>query len=136
MKKLWKLFRTRPLLRPTVYLSVFEAVIVLLLSLLWERFMDQGQRGVGFAMGVFGLVLLLLSWFHYLRLDGVTPIEMLKKNREPKEKKSRTWSFDMADFLDEPISVYRELEPEERICCQLVSSAAVGLIFFLLSMIL
>ena len=136
MKKLWKLFRTKPLLRPTVYLSVFEAVIVLLLALLWERFLDQGERGLGFALGAFGLILLMLSWFQYLRLDGVRPIEMLKKNREPKEKKTKVRTYDMADFLDEPISVYRDLEPEERICCQLVSCAATGLIFFLLSIFL
>ena len=132
MKTLLKLFRTRPLVRPTVYLAVTKAAIVLLLSLLWERFMDQGQRGTGYALGVFGLVFLLFSWFHYLSLDGVSPFKGLFKKREAK-RKARSSSYDMIDFVDEPITPYRDLEPEERTACQLVSSFGIGVIFIIIS---
>lgn len=135
MKNLWKLFQTRSLVRPTVYLAVYKSVAVLLLSLLWDRFLDHGQRGLGFAFAVFGLILLLLSWFHYLSLDGVNPIRNMKKNRAPK-KRTRFRSFDMIDFADEPIHQYEDLEPEERSACQFVSGFTAGLVFFLISMFL
>lgn len=132
MKTLVKLYRTKPLVRPTIYLAVSKAAIVLLLSLLWERFMDQGERGLGLALGVFGLVFLLFTWFHYLSLDGVSPFKDLFKKREAK-RKARSSSYDMIDFVDEPITPYRDLEPEERTACQLVSSFGVGLIYFIIS---
>ena len=123
---LCKLFRTRPLARPTIYLGVCKLLIVLLLSLLWFRFIDGGQRGAGFAMNIFGLVLLLISWFYYLSIDGFSPVQNLFGRRKTKKKKEAV-SFDIADFTDEDITQYRDLEPEERTACQLVSGLAAGM---------
>lgn len=134
MKTLWKLYRTGRLIRPTVYWIIFKAAILLGLSLLWDRFLDKGARGMSFGLGILSVILLALAWFHYLALDGVRIHHLLEKPK--KEKKSKVRAHDIIDFVDEPAEFFSELTRDEKSACHLVSSFLTGLAGFLISLIL
>lgn len=134
MRKIRKLWR-RELLRPTLYRSVTKLAVALTLVLLWKRF--AGRNGTLAALGdgffIAGVVLLALAWFSYLRLDGVDP-PRIETHEKPRKK--RHWSADIADFTDEHIIAWDELEDRERSLCALLSSALCALVLLLAGLVL
>lgn len=122
------------MLRPTVYRTVTKAAVVLVLSLLWDRFLNRdGPFGIDYAFTVLGLICLALSWFSYLSLDGVG-IHYLLEREKPKKKKHI--QRDMADYVDESVVPFDELEPEEQSACRLMSSFVTGAAFLLLGVLM
>lgn len=133
MKSLRQIYRQKYMIRPTLYLMAFKALVVVVLTLLWSRFIDKGVRGVGFGFSTLGLILLCLSWFNYLSLDGVSIRHLMEGWQKKKEKKAR--AHDMIDFVDENVVSFQELEKEEKTSCRLVSSFVTGLLFVIVGII-
>ncbi|MCD7862689.1 MAG: hypothetical protein LUG61_04045 [Lachnospiraceae bacterium] len=134
MKKFFKIYRNRYMIRPTVYQTVYRCLAALVLSLLWSRYMDQNGRGVSFALQVFGIILCIFSWFRYLGLDGVHIFPSRQKDKDQTRKK-RFHLPDIIDFTDERVSPMDELEEEEKTACRLASDLISGAVLILAGVI-
>lgn len=124
MKKFTGIYK-KFMFRPTMYKTVTKLVICIVLVLLWDRYLNTG----GFPVAQYGCfciggIVVLLAWFEYLRLDGMIVHHLNDDIR--KKKKERHRSKDIADFVDEKIISYSELEPEERCMCRLLSDLFCG----------
>lgn len=134
MKKLWRIYHGKHMLRPTVYRTVAKVAAVLALSLLWDRFLNRdGPFGIGYAFTVLGLVCLALSWFSYLSLDGVEIHHLLERDNPKKKKHIQR---DMVDYVEESVVSFDELEPEEQSACRLASFLVTGAAFLLLGVLM
>ena len=79
---------------------------------------------LGFGLGAVGIILMAGAWFSYLHLDGLTPIDTAKKKFGVKNKKKKTkqsMGGDIADYLDEEIVPYEELDESEKAACQMAA---------------
>lgn len=132
MKKIKELF-SADMARAVLYRSVTKGVIALVLILLWDRYLNEGYFFLvrdGFLVAA--LVLFMSAWIHYLRLDGIriNPPKRVEKKERP------AWSRrDIADYMDEHIVGWDELDREERIVCSLLSSLLPGLVFLVPALI-
>ncbi len=122
------------MIRPTVYQVVLRCSIVAMLSLLWDRFIDQGVRGIGFALEVFGLLLWIFVWFGYLKMDGVEFLNL--KKRDENSQKHKFHIKDIIDFTNEHISPMEGLEGNEKSACRMVSNLLTGAICLLIGYLL
>lgn len=131
MKKILNLYQSY-MIRPTIYKCVTKISIALAAVLLWNRFINQDNRmsivvdGFFVAAAVFGM----LAWFGYLQLDGVR-FHYLFENRKEKKKPVRHTTKDIADFADEKIVSFAELEDEERLACTFVANLVSTLLFLI-----
>ncbi len=132
MKKIKELFSAY-MARAVLYRSVAKGAAALALILLWDRYLNEGHFFLvrdGFLVGA--LVLFMSAWVHYLRLDGIR-INPPKRG----EKKERPfWNRkDIADYMDEHIVSWDELDKDEQILCSLLSSLLPGLVFLVPALI-
>lgn len=114
--------------RIVLYKAIRKAACALAAVLLWDRFLNHGHLQVvrdGFLVAA--VFLLVLAWFSYLKLDGVTIHHLFEERK--KKRPIRHATRDIVDFVDEHIVDYDELEPDERTLCQLLSSLAAGILF-------
>ena len=121
--------------RPILYRTVTKASVILVLALLWERFINHNGRFPVFqySFAILGLVCMCLSWFSYLAFDGMK-IHYLNEKKGGKKKKHKT--RDIADFVDEKIISFDELEKEEQIVCNLLSTLLSGGLFVGISLLI
>ena len=102
--------------------------------LLWDKYVNVERIGVsrlGFGLGAVGIILMAGAWFSYLHLDGLTPIDTAKKKFGVKNKKKKTkqsMGGDIADYLDEEIVPYEELDESEKAACQMAAFLISGMI--------
>ena len=134
IKKIKEIFKSY-MVRPLIYKIVTKCSIVLVLALLWKYIVNTSshmsmQKDVFF---ILGLIWMMFSWFQYLKLDGYTFQYVFKEKRKRKEKKHV--KKDIADFVDEKIVSFDELEEEEKVVVNLLSNFISGLIFVLISLI-
>ena len=133
MKRIRSLFKSY-MIRPTLYRSVTKFAIALAAVLLWDRFLNRGPFTVLRDGGlVAGMVLLAAAWIGYLRLDGIRINHLPKK--EQKKKPRRSFGGDIADYMDEHIVSFDELEQDEQMVCGLASSLLAALAFLIPSLI-
>lgn len=111
------------MVRPILYKSVFRAVIAWVLLLLWNRYVvSAGKTGLTLVRDgclTAGIVFLGLTWFSYLRLDGVRPAIFRRKQEKKKPKRGNS---DIVDFADEHIVSFAELDDEDRIICSMTAN--------------
>lgn len=121
-------------LRPIVYKTFSRGVLAVTLILLWNRFINQSGllsvRVHGFFFA--GAVFLALAWISYLRLTG---IKIPKFPEWPKRNKHINSYGDIADYCDEHIISFDELEENDRHMCTLIANLNCGLAFLLISMV-
>lgn len=131
MKKIFKRYMVHPL----IYQVITKMVVVVVIALLWDRFVNvNGHLSmVRDAYFVLGLIFLMLSWFQYLRLDGVSVKHLFGTGEKRKTKRNGT--SDIADYADEKIISFSELEDEERTVVRLLSDVLTGLIFVIISLV-
>ena len=134
IKKIKDIFKSY-MVRPLIYKIVTKCSIVLVLALLWKYIVNTSshmsmQKDVFF---ILGLIWMMFSWFQYLKLDGYTLQYVFKEKRKRNEKKHV--KKDIADFVDEKIVSFDELEEEEKVVVNLLSNFISGLIFVLISLI-
>jgi hypothetical protein len=119
------------MVRPIIYKTATKLSFALLAVQLWNRWINtkslMSLRDGYFAVG---LIVLMLSWFSYLKLDGIN----VHLWTEKKEKKKKHRMYDIIDFADEKITSYDELEPDEQIACKLASSIITGVLLLMVSL--
>ena len=120
--------------------TVVRTLIAVVLSLLWDRFVNtDGRRGLDMATGTFALVLLALAWFAFLSLDGVEgPFGILRAKKKEQEKKKirRSAGGDIADHIDEEVVSFDELQEDEKKYCRLAANLLSGLILLAITGVL
>ncbi len=136
MKKFFKAYKNKYMISPTVNQVFIRCILALLVSLLWYRFLDRGERGLGFIFQILGIVLVMLAWFNYLYLDNLRirmPGSRSKLNSEEKKKKHKTRQ--MIDYTDEEVNPMEDLDPEEKSACRLASNVISGAVFLILGFV-
>ena len=123
------------MVRPLIYKVVTKSSIIVVLALLWNYVVNTSSHMSirKDAFFVIGLIWMMFAWFQYLKLDGYTVQYVFKDKRKRKEKKHI--QKDIADFVDEKIISFEELEDEEKVVVNLLSNLISGLIFVLISLI-
>lgn len=122
------------MLRPILYKTFSRLLYGLTIALFWSRFVNQsGLLSVQLhAFPAIGIFWGIMAWFAYLQLDGVRLPKLLRWQSRKRTKRSA--SSDMADFTDETIISFDDLEEDERIACSLVSDLICCILFFVLSL--
>ena len=70
MKKILSLYQSY-MIRPTIYMCVSRCAVALMVLLFWDRFVNNGTFSlIRDGCLVMGLIMMLLSWFAYLSLQG------------------------------------------------------------------
>lgn len=124
MKEIFGIYK-KYMFRPILYKTVTKLVIAIVLVLLWDRYINTfGLPAAEYGCFCIGGIIFLMAWFEYLRLDGMGISHL--NDKKQKKKKKRHSSSDMADFVDEQVVSYSELEPEERALCRLLSDLLCG----------
>ena len=123
----------RYMIRPIVTKTITRTLIGLVIVLLWDKYVNVERIGVsrlGFGLG---------AWFSYLHLDGLTPIDTAKKKFGVKNKKKKTkqsMGGDIADYLDEEIVPYEELDESEKAACQMAAFLISGMILVIAGIVI
>ena len=121
------------MVRPILYKSVTRCSIALAVILLWDRFIDSSLHAFRDAGAVAAIFLFMMSWFSYLKLDGMKVHFMMEDKLKKKPKKH--WKTSMIDFVDEHIVTFDELNEEEQTACLMASNLISGLVFLIVSMV-
>ncbi len=130
IKNIFKSYMVRPLIHKTVT----KSAIVLVLCLLWDRWVNtsSGRNVVQDAFFVIGFIWMLFAWFQYLKLDGYTVQYLFKDKRQKKEKHVQK---DMVDFVDEEVVSFSELEDDEKTVVNMFSNLITGAIYVAISLL-
>ena len=134
MKNKLKLRLERHMIRPAIYHGATKFGVAMLAALLWHRFANPSNLSLNthgfFFLSVF---FVLLAWLTYLRSDGLR-MPRLKLDFLKKLKKKPMRSFgDMADYIDEEVVSFDELDDDEKDTCRFIADIACALIFLVLS---
>lgn len=135
--KTWLAKHVQPyMIRPTVYKAFTRFVYSLLASLLWNRFVNDGAFPLANVFLFFCVGFAVLAWVCYLQLDGVSMPHLTDwmTSSLPHRKPERSYG-DMADYFDEEVVSYSDLEDDEKLTCKLLANLACALLFLLLSFI-
>ena len=130
MKKIISFIKRKDLWRPIVYKSFIRMVIILAASFAWEKYVDAGVRGIGFAFQTLGLLLAALGWFAYLQMDGIflDIRRMFTKGKKKKESEKK----DMGDRLEDEVDAFQDLNAEEKGYTSFMACEIAGLLFVIL----
>jgi hypothetical protein len=132
----------RYMIRPIVTKTITRTLIGLVIVLLWDKYVNVERIGVsrlGFGLGAVGIILMAGAWFSYLHLDGLKPIDTAKKKFGVKNKKKKTkqsMGGDIADYLDEEIVPYEELDESEKAACQMAAFLISGMILVIAGIVI
>ncbi len=124
------------MIRPIVYQWLVKCLITVVVALLWNTFLNKAQMlsVVRDAFFVFGFIWLMLAWFQYLKLDGFS-FRHFMEERKNKGKKKNHWKKDIADFTDEEIVSFRDLDDDEKAGVRLASNIILGVVLLIISLI-
>lgn len=111
-------------------------MLVIVLCLLWDRFLNKDQIFSPLQLPLFicGFFLLAGAWFSYLKLDGFK-FHYLGEDRTVNKKKKKHKERSMVDFIDEKVVAYEELTNDEQALCNLISNLIPGLVSLIISII-
>ena len=124
----------RYMIRPIVTKTITRTLIGLVIVLLWDKYVNVERIGVsrlGFGLGAVGIILMAGAWFSYLHLDGLTPIDTAKKKLT-----KQSMGGDIADYLDEEIVPYEELDESEKAACQMAAFLISGMILVIAGIVI
>ncbi len=139
MKKFRQMYNrlySNVLLRPIIYKSVARFAYALTVLLLLDHFVNFPGFAVTrrLASPIIGCVFLMLAWFCYLRLDGVH-LPWFLRSGSVKIKKKKPFAYgDIADYTDQHIVSFEELNDEQRELTILISNLICGCIFLILAL--
>ena len=134
IEKIKKLMAPDYMLRPVIHRSYYKLLVLLLIALVWHRFLDANALGLGHVFSILGILMLILVWFNYLKLDGVR-IGHLFMDRAGSKKGRKHHSKDMIDFVDEKVISYNELDSDERTVVGLLSDLVSGVVYLIAGII-
>lgn len=132
MKKILSIYQSY-MVRPIIYMCTSRSLLALVVLLLWDRFANRGDLPlVRDGCLVVGLIMMLLSWFSYLSLQGVPRPKVKIPFLDPEKRRRRYLGrADIVDFVDEHIVSFDELDPDEKSACILAADLIGGLLFFI-----
>lgn len=133
MKKLLAIYKPY-MVRPILYQCVTRCAVALAAVLVWDRFVPSVLLAVRDGCMAAGAVLLMMAWFLYLRLDGMTVHHMLEGRKKKRKKSRRIAGGDIADYMDEHIVSFDELGEEEQTACLLAADLLAALLFLIASL--
>jgi len=134
MKKIRSIFAPY-MVRPTIYMCVSRSSLALVLLLLWNRFVNDGTYGVvRDGCSVVGLFMIVISWFSWLKLDGMSRPDFSFMNFTKKRKRF-FGRADLVDFVDEHVVSFDELEDDEQTVCVLLADLIGGGLFLLVGLV-
>lgn len=130
MKKIISYIKRKDLWRPIIYKSFVRMMIILVAAFAWEKFVDSGVHGIGFAFQSLGLILAALGWFAYLQMDGIflDIRNMFSKGKKKKESEKK----DMGDRLQDEVEAFQDLDAEEKGYTSFMACEIVGILFFII----
>ena len=133
INKLKNIFKAY-MIRPLIYKVLTKSSIVLVICLLWNKFVNTSnvRSLTEDAFFVIGLIWVLFAWFQYLKLDGYTFQYVFRGKQKEKKKHIQK---DMVDFVDEEIVSFDELEDEEKVVVNMFSNLITGMIYVLISIV-
>ena len=133
INKLKSIFKAY-MIRPLIYKVVTKSSIILVICLLWNKFVNTSnvRSLTKDAFFVIGLIWVLFAWFQYLKLDGYTFQYVFRGKQKEKKKHIQK---DMVDFVDEEIVSFDELEDEEKVVVNMFSNLITGMIYVLISIV-
>ncbi len=124
------------MIRPIVYQWLAKALITVVVALLWNIFFNKGQMlsVVRDAFFVFGFIWLMLAWFQYLKLDGFTFRHYMEERKNKGQKKNH-WKKDIADYTDEDVVSFHDLDGDEKSGVRLASDGILAVILLIIAII-
>lgn len=133
INKLKNIFKAY-MIRPLIYKVLTKSSIILVICLLWNKFVNTSnvRSLTEDAFFVIGLIWVLFAWFQYLKLDGYTFQYVFRGKQKEKKKHMQK---DMVDFVDEEIVSFDELEDEEKVVVNMFSNLITGMIYVLISIV-
>ncbi len=137
MKKIRQIYQPY-MLRPMLYSCFAKFMSALCIVLLWDRFVNSRNTTpygiVDFAFFIMGVYFLVWTWLQYLNLDGMKP-EIFEKMGSMFKRKSKHFSRDMVDFVEEKVVTFDDLEDDEQIVAKIGSNFITALCFLIPSLI-
>ncbi len=120
MKKILAIYKAY-MVRPILYQCVTRCAVALAAVLVWDRFVPSSLLAVRDGCLAAAVILLMMAWFVYLKLDGMMVHHLLEDRRKKKKKSKRRVGGDIADYVDEHIVSFDELEEGEQTACRLAA---------------
>lgn len=132
IKKIREIFQ-RDMIRPLVYKVFTRFVLMLLIILLWNQYLQPLTPHLNLAVmfPVVGIVFILCAFLIYLRMDGLD-IPRMQPLKKPKRDPYRAYG-DMEDYLDTPPVMFEDLTKEEQDVCSLLANVICAVLFFIAS---
>ncbi len=115
---------------------IIKIVIGLILSFLWAQYLrvSTAMTMAEFPMIFLGAFYLMLAWFNYLKLDGVSIIPGHTKQKPLPKTKAK--SRQMLDYVDTEIQDDPEIKPIQMQKAKLISNIICGVGFVIPSAIM
>ena len=123
------------MVRPILYQCVTRCAVALAAVLVWDRFVPSSLLAVRDGCLAAAVILLMMAWFVYLKLDGMMVHHLLEDRRKKKKKSKRRVGGDIADYVDEHIVSFDELEEGEQTACRLAADLLAAALFLTASLI-
>ncbi len=125
LKKVFFANYKKYMIKPILYKIAVRLAAAGVLSFIWYRFINTSEQlhVVTHLFPVVGAVFFGLGWISYLHLDKFGGWGKLKK-RKRKKNSAQMW-----DHVDTEVVSFSELQPEERILCNLAANAVCCLLF-------
>lgn len=124
------------MVRPMIYMAFTRFLLALAASLLLVHFLGKATplplRSYAFVF--FGVLYACMAWIAYLRLDGIKLPKLMMKRFNIRKKPARTYG-DMADYTDQELVSFDELEDGEKDVCCLLSDLFCCVVFLALSVL-
>ena len=134
MKKILAIYKAY-MVRPILYQCVTRCAVALAAVLVWDRFVPSSLLAVLDGCLAAAVILLMMAWFVYLKLDGMMVHHLLEDRRKKKKKSKRRVGGDIADYVDEHIVSFDELEEGEQTACRLAADLLAAALFLAASLI-
>ena len=129
IRKTW----SRDMIRPLIYKIFTRGILALFAAQLAHFFLPAGVAAASFSnlSLILGFLFALGTAMAWLRLDGLK-IPQVKLPRM-KRKDPPFLNGDMADHIDDDITTFDELDPEEQNVCVLLADLLLAAVCFLLA---
>lgn len=119
--------------RPIIYQVFTRCIYTLTIILIWDKLVNPVTLRIPLSqpLRIAAFIYLVLCWMAYLRMDGVKVPTFDRKLFLRKKHPDRFVGGDMADYIDEKVVSFEELEPEEKDLCLIVSNFFTAMIFLI-----
>lgn len=136
MKKTRKKRYTRQMIRPILHMTFIRVVLGLTAGLLWNEFVniDAVLPMRAFAFLFLGVFFLVMGWIAWLRMDGIKMPVLDRRLFEWRRHPQRIQG-DMADYVNEEVVSFDEMEEDEKDFCRLTADLICGAAFLVLSVL-